>query len=201
MRPNNERKRAKRAFTLPMVMIILFIAVGLISALMVIYENYHKRSDATLWRQDEYNVLQDAVEWGRALIRSDDYPEVAPSSKDITSASDLLIRNFDYEVTIANKTARVFVEVYDSKMEGNSVRLKNIKNNAAESVKMPMLSIPVMSDVENAEGVAPDLTNNATVNPVTQAAAVGVYTIRARITPSLGNRSLELLTTMNKTTP
>ena len=201
MKPNKGATKAKRAFTLPMVMLILFIATGLISALMVIYENYRGRSTSTLTQQAEYNILQDAVERGRALIRSEDYPEVTPSSKDITSANDLLIRDFDYEVTIANKTARVFVEVYDSKMEGNSVRLKNIKNDAAERVKMPMLAIPRMSDVENAEGIAPDLTNNSTVNPIILAAGIGVYTIRARIDPSLGNRWLDLLTTMEKTTP
>ena len=66
---------------------------------------------------------------------------------------------------------------------------------------MPMLTVPRMSDVENAEGTAPDLTNNSTVNPITEATGVGVYTIRARITPSLGNRWLDLLTTMEKTTP
>ena len=201
MKPNKGATKAKRAFTLPMVMLILFIATGLISALMVIYENYRGRSTSTLTQQAEYNILQDAVERGRALIRSEDYPEVTPSSKDITQASDLMIRDFDYSVTIADKTVHVFVEIYDSKMEGNSVRLKNIKNDAAERVKMPMLAIPRMSDVENAEGIAPDLTNNSTVNPIILAAGIGVYTIRARIDPSLGNRWLDLLTTMEKTTP
>ena len=202
MRPNNERKKAKRAFTLPMVMIILFIATGLISALMIIYENYRGRSTSTLWRQDEYNVLQDAVERGRSLIRSEDYPEAAPSSKDITSANDLRIRNFDYPVTIANKTARVFVEIYDSKMEGNSVRLNDIKNDAAKRLEMPMLSIPQMSDMQSAESSNSDFASDAnTVSPIIAAKGVGVYTIRARITPSLGNRWLDLLTTMEKTTP
>ena len=201
MRPNNERKKAKRAFTLPMVMIILFIATGLISALMVIYENYHKRSDSTLWRQDEYNILQDAVERGRALIRSDDYPEVTPSSKDITSANDLLIRDFDYEVTIANKTARVFVEVYDSKMEGNSSRLNTIKNDPVERLKMPTLLIPQMSDMQDAGGSDGDVTNSGNIPPITAAVGVGVYTIRARVEPSSRNRSLEMLTTMEKAEP
>lgn len=202
MRPNNEREQKNRAFTLPMVIVILFIATGLISALMVIYENYHGRSASTLWRQDEYNVLQDAVEMGRALIRSNDYPEVAPSSKDITSASDLLVRTFDYNVTIANKTAKIFVEIYDSKMEGDSVRLKNIKSDVAKTAEMPMLTIPRMSDMESAEASNSDFTSDAnTISPVIAAKGVGVYTIRARVTPSLRSRSLELLTTMEKTTP
>lgn len=203
MRPSNERKKAKRAFTLPMVMLILFIATGLISALMVIYENYRGRSSSTLWRQEEYSVLQDGVEQGRALIRSADYPEAPASSADITSANDLRVRNFDYEVTIADKTARVFVEIFDSKMEGNSIRLKSIKNdaNAAERAKMPTLMVPQMSDLQSTETSGSDTASDATVNPVTLAGGVGVYTIRARIEPSLRSRSLELLTTMEKLKP
>ena len=201
MRRNNERKKAKLAFTLPMVMLILFIAMGMISALMVIYENYRGRSTSTLWRQQEYNILQDAVERGRSLIRSDDYPEAPASSADITSAVSLRIRNFDYPVTIANETAHVYVEVYDSKMEGNSVRLKNIKNNATERVKMPTLMLPQMSDMKGTETTGGDFASDATVSPETEASGVGVYTIRARIEPSLSNRSLELLTTMEKSIP
>lgn len=44
MKPNKGTTKAQRAFTLPMVMLILFIATGLISAMMVIYENYRGRS-------------------------------------------------------------------------------------------------------------------------------------------------------------
>lgn len=201
MKPNKGATKAKRAFTLPMVMLILFIATGLISALMVIYENYRGRSTSTLTQQAEYNILQDAVERGRALIRSDDYPEVTPSSKDITQASDLMIRDFDYSVTIADKTVHVFVEIYDSKMEGNSSRLNTIKNDPVERLKMPTLLIPQMSDMQDAGGSDGDVTNSGNIPPITAAVGVGVYTIRARVEPSSRNRSLEMLTTMEKAEP
>ncbi len=201
MKPNKGATKAKRAFTLPMVMLILFIATGLISALMVIYENYRGRSTSTLTQQAEYNILQDAVERGRALIRSEDYPEVTPSSKDITQASDLMIRDFDYSVTIADKTVHVFVEIYDSKMEGNSSRLNTIKNDPVERLKMPTLLIPQMSDMQDAGGSDGDVTNSGNIPPITAAVGVGVYTIRARVEPSSRNRSLEMLTTMEKAEP
>ncbi len=201
MKPNKGATKAKRAFTLPMVMLILFIATGLISALMVIYENYRGRSTSTLTQQAEYNILQDAVERGRALIRSEDYPEVTPSSKDITQASDLMIRDFDYSVTIADKTVHVFVEIYDSKMEGNSSRLNTIKNDPVERLKMPTLLIPQMSDMQDEGGSDGDVTNSGNIPPITAAVGVGVYTIRARVEPSSRNRSLEMLTTMEKAEP
>ena len=93
------------------------------------------------------------------------------------------------------------MEIYDSKMEGNSSRFNNIKNNATERVKMPTLLIPQMSDMQNASGFDSDTSNSGSIPPITAATGVGVYTIRARVEPSSRNRSLELLTTMDKQEP
>ena len=201
MKPNKGTKHAKRAFSLPMVMLVLLFATGLIVALTTIYENYVGRSYTTLQLQEEYNILQDAVERGRSLIRSQDYPELDPSSSTITRASSLLIPElqFNYSVTKMRGTARVFVEIYDSKMDGNSTRLNYIKNDLVERKKMPTLMVPQMGDMQGTETTAADVSSNKDLIGGTKTTTgVGVYTIRARIEPSLRNRSLELLTTMEK---
>lgn len=193
-----QKIRFRPAFTLPMVMLIAMIAAGMISAIAVIYENYVGRSTIALEHQEEYNLLVNAAEKGRNLIRGDEYPQVEPSSADITSINQLEIRNFDYSVTIANKTARVFVEIYDSKMEGNSSRLAKMKNDPAYSTerkRMPTLTVPKTSNLSASDaGTNPNTTDGGTSGTNTD---LRVYTIRAHIEPSKGNRSLELLTTMD----
>lgn len=197
MRQNKEIKNGKRGFTLPVVILVVLFASGLIVALTAIYDNYFGRSNATLQLQEEYNILQDAIERGRSLIRSMDYPELNHTGT-IHHATDLRIPGltFDYSVTKMKGTARVFVEVYDSKMDGNSILLNYVKNDLEERKKMPTLMLPQMANMQGTEST-PDVGSNPDmIGRHTTTNGVGVYTIRARIEPSLRNRSLEVLTTM-----
>ena len=66
---------------------------------------------------------------------------------------------------------------------------------------MPTLLIPQMADMQDAGGSDGDVTNSGNIPPITAAVGVGVYTIRARVEPSSRNRSLEMLTTMEKAEP
>ena len=71
MRPNNNKgaRKAKRAFTLPMVILIVVIASGFTGALMVIYENYRGRS--TLLSGDRRSTISFRMPW-RGDARSSD---------------------------------------------------------------------------------------------------------------------------------
>lgn len=194
----SEKNKFRRAFTLPVVMLIAMIAMGMISAIAVVYENYVGRSASTLERQEEYNLLVEATEKGRNLLRADNYPQVTPSSTDITTIGQLEIRSFNYSAPLSGKTVDVIVQIYDSKMEGNSSRLAKMKSDpayASERKKMPPLTVPQESNITAADaGTKPD-TDSGGVKGVN--ARSRVYTIRAHIEPSKGQRSLELLTTMD----
>ena len=205
-------KKRQSGFSLIMVLLFALFGFAASSAALLFYENYHRRSESLLIRQEEYHAMQNAIESARLRIREEGYPQAGegtlttPFAKLADLVSFLHLLSYDVPVKISGRSHNVTVDIFDSNIDWNDPMLSGVRTEIlndssvlAKQTPTPPL-IKKVSKTAGFEALAVDsastLLNDRTNPTSTFEDNRRLYTIRASIDGKKG-RALELLTLIN----
>lgn len=206
------KKRQKRSgFSLIMVLVFTLLGFALSGAALLFYENFLRRSESLLARQEEYNAMQGVIESTRLRLREAGFPR-ADITSDVADVSDLPnllnVWSGDINVRIMGRNQTVRVDVYDSNFLWNDSRFSKVFQQIEADTSLlknlptqlpPLLGVTssVASDLVVMETSGSAALHNERFTPEALATEdrLRIYTIRTRIAGKQG-RGLESVNTM-----
>jgi hypothetical protein len=151
------KKSKKRAFSLIAVLILTFAGMALVGGIMYTFQSFAGASQVASAQNVQYNLLQDGIQKGRAILRARmstldppprwyEHKVGVDSSSSITSAEDLMLVSGEVyskvldpsDLAGVGKQGKIFVKIYDMNYEAGKV---TISDPAEISLLPPAINI------------------------------------------------------------
>ena len=181
-------RRCRRGFSLVTVLLVTIIGVALLGGIFFMLGTFAPASAVSVAQGAEYNVLQQGVERGKAILKermdNEDPPPLWTDKPDATATIDsvemLLIPNgkvIDENVgkdKLSGRSGRLVVCIYDVQYDPNLV---NITDPNKLALLPPSLVIPAPSIWRETKPLDPD----ESAPPAGLSGNAGAYLIRATL--------------------